>query len=302
MANVGPKTADNYLTAAKYLSFAAVGVAALTPAHASAAVDISHRIRIAGDLRTFTQRMALSVAFVMLDVDRGHFLEVLNKEYNEFNADIEALRTGDPKYNMKAEENKLVLEAINTVEFGWKVLGPLLKDVIDAGAVDDAHFTKIEKTNTQVMTLTDNLIHRIMKEYKADIPLGLGYQIDVAGSQQMLSQKMIKEAVLIALEFEAEAHHEMLLGSMQLFEFGFDKLGGKMAHNEVLLPEPGGEIAKQLGHAADFWGKAKPILQKLDETHHADHADLIELAKESDILMEDFGAITDLLIRSLEAV
>ena len=76
------------------------------------------------------------------------------------------------------------------------------------------------------MTLTDSLVHRIMNEYKDDLPMELAYQIDVSGMQRTLSQKMIKEGILIGLGFEAEAHHEMLVGSMRLFQFGMDKLRG----------------------------------------------------------------------------
>ncbi len=287
---------------ASSVSIAALGILAFSPSIAAAAIDISHKIKIAGDLRMFTQRMALSAAFVMLDVEKDHYLDVLRDEYNEFEADINSLRAGDPEYAMEPEQNELVLEAINTVEFGWKALGPELKDVIDTGVVDDAHFTKIEKVNTLVMTLADSLIHRILLEYKEEIPIDLAYQIDVVGSQRTLSQKMIKEAILVALEFEAEAHHEMLVGSMQLFRFGLDKLAGKMMHNEHTLPAPGVEIAAQLAKAEHCWVKLQPILKKLDQSHQVSKDEVKELAKEADVMLAAFDAMSDVLIKEAELI
>lgn len=284
------------------VSIAAIGILAFSPSIAAAAIDISHKIKIAGDLRMFTQRMALSAAFVMLDVEKDHYLNVLREEYDEFEADINSLRAGDPKYRMEPERNELVLEAINTVEFGWKALGPELKDVIDTRAVDDAHFTKIEKVNTLVMTLADSLIHRILFEYKEEIPTDLAYQIDVVGALRTLSQKMIKEAILVALEFEAEAHHEMLGGSMQLFRFGLDKLAGKMMHNEHTLPAPSTEIALQLTKAEHCWVKLQPILEKLDQSHQVSKDEVKELAKEADVMLAAFDAMADVLIKEAELI
>lgn len=283
-------------------SVASVGILAVSTSFAAAAIDVSHKIKIAGDLRVFTQRMALSTAFVMLDVEKEHYLDVLREEYDEFAAIIASLRDGDPKYSMAPEDNKLVLEAINTVEFGWSVLGPALKDVIDAGSVDDAHFNKIEKVNGQVMSLADSLIHRILLEYKDDIPADLAYQIDIVGAQRTLSQKMIKEAILLALEFEVEDHHEMLVGSMLLFQFGLDKLSGKMLHNEHMLPEPGEDIAVHLAKAEHCWVKLQPILTKLDKSHKADSSEIMELAKEADVMLAAFDAMADVLIKKAELV
>ncbi|MEM9764227.1 MAG: type IV pili methyl-accepting chemotaxis transducer N-terminal domain-containing protein [Pseudomonadota bacterium] len=280
---------------------AATGVA-LTPSMAAAAIDVSHKIKISGDLRTFTQRMALATAFVMLDIERDHFMEVLKEEYDEFAHDMEALVAGDPKYHMEPEKNELVLEAINTVGIGWKVLGPQLKDIIDTGVVDDAHFKKVEKVNVQVMALTDSLLHRIMTEYKESLPAILAYQIDVAGVQRMLSQKMIKEAILVALEHEADAHHEMLLGSMQLYSFGIDKLNGEMLHNEVMLPKPEPALKAELAKAEHCWAKLQPILEKLDSSHAVSPAELVELAKEADLTMNIYSAMLAMLLKEAEAV
>lgn len=280
----------------------ATGGLVLTPSVAAAAIDVSHKIKIAGDLRTFTQRMALASAFVMLDVERDHFMEVLREEYAEFEHDMKVLVSGDPAYKMEPETNELVLEAINTVGIGWSVLGPALKDVVDTGQVDDAHFHKIEKVNVQVMALTDSLLHRIMLEYKESLPQSLAYQIDVAGVERMLSQKMIKEAILVALEFDAEAHHTMLLGSMQLYRFGLDKLHGKMLHNEVMLPAPSSTIAENLAKAEHCWAKLEPILAKLDSAHKAAPEELVELAKESEVTLKVFEDILAELLKEAELV
>ncbi len=292
----------NFFKTAGLLSVSSFAALAVTPSAAAAAVDISHKLKVSGDLRTFTQRMAMASAFVMLDVEREHFLEVLREEYDEFGHDIEILRNGDPEHQMTAEENKLVLEAIHTVEIGWSILGPVLKDVVDTGTIDDAHFTKIEKTNVQVMTLTDSLVHRIMYEYSADIPTELAYQIDVVGMQRTLSQKMVKEGILVGLEFDAEANHEMMVGSIQVFQFGLDKLRGQMAHNEVFLPAAEGEISDRLDEADAIWATLKPDLEALDTAHSVEAVDIAELAHKADDLLSVFDAIYAILLRRAEAV
>ena len=277
-------------------SVASVGALSLTPSQAAAAIDVSHKIKISGDLRTYTQRMALATIFVKEDVEKAHFLEVLTKEYDEFESYIAALRAGDAAYQMEPEQNKLVLEAINTVEVGWKVLGPAIKHIIDEGAASEADFKKIEKVNVQVMSLADSLIHRVLLEYKADLPQVLAYQIDVAGAQRTISQKMIKEGILVAMGFDVEAHHTMLMGSMSLFEFGLDKLNGKMLHNEVMLPTPSDGMKTQLGRADEIWAEIKPCLEKLDNGHKTSTEEAVELSQKADQMFDVFGAISDELL------
>ncbi|MEL7173440.1 MAG: type IV pili methyl-accepting chemotaxis transducer N-terminal domain-containing protein, partial [Pseudomonadota bacterium] len=150
--------------------------------------------------------------------------------------------------------------------------------------------------------LTDSLLHRIMTEYKESLPAILAYQIDVAGVQRMLSQKMIKEAILVALEHEADTHHEMLLGSMQLYGFGIDKLNGEMLHNEVMLPKPEPELKAELAKAEHCWAKLQPILEKLDSSHSVSPAELVELAKEADLTMDIYSAMLAMLLKEAEAV
>lgn len=283
-------------------SMASVGVLMVTPSTAGAATDVSHKIKIAGDLRTFTQRMAMASAFVMLDVEREHFLEVLREECDEFSEDIESLRNGDPEYSMEPEENKLVLEALHTVEIGWSILGPQIKEVLEAGSIDEAHFNKIEHINVQVMTLADSLIHRILFEYSEDIPTELAYQIDVVGTLRTFSQKMIKEAVLTGLGFEAEAHHEMMEGSMLVFQFGLDKLNGQMLHNEIMLPAAEGEIKAQLVQIEELWAILKPQLEAMDAAASIDAANIVELSHEADSILSFLDEISAVLIKRADAV
>ncbi len=107
----------------------------------------------------------------------------------------------------------------------------------------------------------------------------LAVQINLSGRQRMLTQKMSKEALLIALEVEPEKNRRNLERTMALFE---RTLVGLISGDAglKLAKAPNARIAAQLGVVMDLWKKFRPLVKRV-AAGHADRATLERIARDN---------------------
>ena len=107
----------------------------------------------------------------------------------------------------------------------------------------------------------------------------LAVQINLSGRQRMLTQKMSKEAFLVALEVEPEKNRRNLARTMALFE---RTLVGLISGDEglKLAKAPNARIAAQLGVVMDLWKKFRPLVKRVADGH-ADRATLKRIARDN---------------------
>ena len=107
----------------------------------------------------------------------------------------------------------------------------------------------------------------------------LAVQINLSGRQRMLTQKMSKEAFLVALEIEPEKNRRNLARTMALFE---RTLVGLISGDEglKLAKAPNARIAAQLGVVMDLWKKFRPLVKRVADGH-ADRATLERIAHDN---------------------
>ncbi len=88
-----------------------------------------------------------------------------------------------------------------------------------------------------------------------------GKVINLAGKQRMLTQKMSKEALLIAKGIDVETNKSNLKKTVTLF----DKTLKGLKNGDADLGLPGTEnadIVKQLDHVASLWANFKPLMDQ----------------------------------------
>ncbi len=107
----------------------------------------------------------------------------------------------------------------------------------------------------------------------------LAVQINLSGRQRMLTQKMSKEAFLVALKVEPEKNRRNLARTMALFE---RTLVGLISGDEglKLAKAPNARIAAQLGVVMDLWKKFRPLVKRVADGH-ADRATLERIARDN---------------------
>ncbi len=107
----------------------------------------------------------------------------------------------------------------------------------------------------------------------------LAVQINLSGRQRMLTQKMSKEAFLVALKVEPEKNRRNLVRTMALFE---RTLAGLIAGDAglKLAKAPNARIAAQLGVVMDLWKRFRPLVQRVADGQ-ADRATLERIARDN---------------------
>ncbi len=107
----------------------------------------------------------------------------------------------------------------------------------------------------------------------------LAVQINLSGRQRMLTQKMSKEAFLVALKVEPEKNRRNLERTMMLFE---RTLAGLISGDEnlKLAKAPNARIAAQLGIVMDLWKKFRPLVKRV-AAGDADRATLKRIARDN---------------------
>ncbi len=107
----------------------------------------------------------------------------------------------------------------------------------------------------------------------------LAVQINLSGRQRMLTQKMAKEAFLVALRIEPEKNRRNLEQTMALFE---RTLTGLISGDEglKLVQAPNARIAAQLETVMGLWKRFRPLVKRVADGH-ADRATLKKIARDN---------------------
>ena len=107
--------------------------------------------------------------------------------------------------------------------------------------------------------------------------------INIAGKQRMLSQKIAKEALLVAANVEQQS---TLLKTMELFEFSHKALmqgSDELGMNAIKSPE----IVKQMEYVDQLWGNYKAVINRHIE--QPGQKTLAEITKQSPVILKEMN-------------
>ena len=107
--------------------------------------------------------------------------------------------------------------------------------------------------------------------------------INMAGRQRMLSQKIAKEALLVAAKIE---QHSTLKKTMELFETSHKSiLNGDESMGLNPLKDP--EIKKQMQHVGELWGDYQKVINQ--HVNQSSDATLLALQKQSPVILKEMN-------------
>ena len=263
------------------------------PAYSAINVIAADRLLLASDLRMLGQRMTLASLFIKLDVEPLHFHDVIQKSFNTFKDDLVLLRQGSEARGLPPEDEPIVLETLDAVDRVWKALEPTYAAVVENRALDDAGFQVLAKHNNTLLVQCVQLASRLV-EFHGDgnLSVALAVSIEVTGRLRVLSQKAIKEALLIAYGYREEQTRKSLEETSKLFDNSVLALLGEL--DGISLPPPSGDVVLKLRDISSHWADLSPVLEQIVETGQVDLLELYALSAESDILLEKVQAVLDI--------
>lgn len=179
--------------------------------------ELATTIDLAGRQRMLTQKMAKEA----LLIERGIFPEKNRKRLEEsasqFDRCLHGLLSGDKELGLVATDDEKIRKELKKVGDIWKKLKPHI-DKIVTGAGKKADYKKISDYNIPLLEEMNRAVfmYASLSEKEENEKLELANDINLAGRQRMLTQRMAKDLLLISSGGEREKylkdfHHSRIL-------------------------------------------------------------------------------------------
>jgi len=167
---------------------------------------MAESINSAGKGRMLIQKMTKEALLIKLNLDREKNIENLRKSSEEFDNIFSNLPTLDKK-DVERE-----LKVVNGL---WDKFYKNIKNITENGA-DKKSFEFLEKNNMRLVREIDKLVKLYVKENgEKESKLTLANDINLAGKQRMLTQRMAKDLLAIKNGFNRKKNILKTLKSLK---------------------------------------------------------------------------------------
>ncbi len=224
---------------------------------AQSSAELAVQINLSGRQRMLTQKMSKEAFLAALGVDAEKNRENARRTAALFERTLKGLMEGDEALKLAPAPNKKIFDQLKRVEKLWRRFKPLIEKVA-AGDTSRPVLERIAKENLPLLAEMNRAVKLFEKAAGADTA-ELALVINLSGRQRMLTQKMTKEYLLVALGIEPEKNRQNLIRTMALFE---TTLMGLKDGNDILPPTKDPKIRAQLDKVFALWRQFKPLLSK----------------------------------------
>jgi nitrate/nitrite-specific signal transduction histidine kinase len=242
---------------------------------ALAAVDEkgwSAAINVAGRQRMLSQKMFKEMLLVHHQVDVEANAKAMAGTIKLFTDSHRRLVDGDAEQGIPAAPTPEVAAALSAIEAPWAAFREGLSA---GGAVDAARLGALAGANERLLAAVAAMVETYEQAQKAAMGTATGKVINWAGRQRMLSQRMAKEALLIAAQADAEAARTRLAKARELFASSHAALSTGSA--EAGIPAPADpQVVRQQAKVGDLWTGYQQVLDRVAAGDAAARADLAE--------------------------
>lgn len=260
----------------KLTSFALATALSLTAFSAPAAAQVAklyqaailqednaeERIAMSGKLRMLSQRIPSAACFLAAGVDREGSAKLLNSSVGEFEKIINALEFGDSALGIQGSESRrLTIAKIQETRDIWQPFKEAATGVVNADDTD-ANLQILLSQNMKVLEAAQILVEELVGQYSnspSSVHADL-FLVDIAGRQRMLTQKMSKEACMLATSTGGADTADSLNSTMKMFDLSLEALRFGMPELGVKAP-PNPTIAAGLVDVHNEWNAVKPALE-----------------------------------------
>ncbi|MBI5368492.1 MAG: type IV pili methyl-accepting chemotaxis transducer N-terminal domain-containing protein [Planctomycetes bacterium] len=171
-------------------------------------------LNLAARQRMLTQKATKEVLLLALEIDRAGNGARLAGTRDLFEATHRRLREGDAGMGGVPKASAGVATELAKVWQAWQQLRALIEQAL-GGEVDLAG---VRRESAEILQPLDALVAVTEAEVRKGAPGVAARAVNLAGRQRMLSQKMTKEMLLIALRHEVEPARKGLKAAAALFE------------------------------------------------------------------------------------
>lgn len=171
--------------------------------------EISTIINLAGKQRMLTQKMSKEALLVAKEIEVEANKEELKRTISLFDTTLNALLDGNTTLKLPKTEDKKIRKRIQEVGKLWREFQPFI-DNIAQGKFNRTSLKAIEMGNIPLLSIMNSVVKMYEETYASSLNNNTLTTINLAGKERMLSQKMIKELLLIAHNLESNSYMKSL--------------------------------------------------------------------------------------------
>ncbi|MBU1669244.1 type IV pili methyl-accepting chemotaxis transducer N-terminal domain-containing protein [bacterium] len=220
--------------------------------------ELAISIDLSGKQRMLTQKMTKESFLIRSNIDKKENIEKLIKSSQLFDKTLKGLMLGDRSLNLVAIKNEAIQNQLKKVQELWV---PFYQEIqsVQSGKASDSSYDMLEKNNITLLQEMNQAVGLYAAENKGDSKLTLANDINLAGKQRMLTQKMAKALLFISNDFKKEMYTEDFKTSRKLFTTTLEGLfKGSKALNLTGTQLP--KITTQLKVVETLWKEHQSLL------------------------------------------
>jgi hypothetical protein len=221
--------------------------------------ELVNSINLSGKQRMLSQKMTKEAFLIRLNIDKIENIDKLKSSSQLFDKTLKGLIEGDKSLEIIATDDIDIKGQLEKVKILWTLFHKEIEAIISGKAKDDS-YDILEKNNITLLQEIDKVVELYASEENS-CKLLLATDINLAGKQRMLTQKMAKDLLFIKSGIRKDEYIRDFKKSQRLF---IEILNGLFNGNKMLnlsgtkLPN----ITKQLEVIKRIWEKHQPVLSK----------------------------------------
>jgi len=222
--------------------------------------ELAISINLSGKQRMLSQKMTKEAFLIRSNIDKEANIEKLKKSSQLFDKILKGLIDGDNSLELVAIKNNKIQKQLEVVDKLWQPFYKRIQSVILGKAVDSS-YKFLEQNNISLLKEMNKAVGIYTSQNRGNSKLKLANDINLAGKQRMLTQKMGKDLLFISNKFKPKYYISDFSKSQKLFTKTLDGLFNgdkKLKLVGTKLPN----ITTQLNIVKKLWREYQPILTK----------------------------------------
>ncbi len=222
-----------------------------------------HMIALASKNKMLSQRMAKDAILIVLNENKEESYKDLLYCADSFDALIHGLYHGDKNLKIVKAKDKKVLAHLGEVNAVWKEFFLHTKNFISNGKINKKSYQYIMANNEKLLRLS----HKLMQTLKSKQTISTTFNkieahtLKILDRQRMLTQKILKEKLLLLAGIDTKRNEVRLIGSITLLENGLKALlNGENKRGVVQSADK--KIQVKLKEAWSEWNRVEAIYRK----------------------------------------
>ena len=220
--------------------------------------DLAISINLAGKQRMLSQKMTKESFLIRLNIDKEENIKKLTKSSQLFDKTLKGLMQGEASLQLVAIKDEAIQAQLQEIQKLWIPFNKEIQDVI-TGKATKSSYSFLEANNIPLLKAMNKAVELYTLQNKGHKSLTIVNDINLAGKQRMLTQKMGKDLLFISNKLKTKYYQEDFKKSQKLFT---QTLQGLFEGSEILkltgtqLPK----ITKQLKIVEQLWKEHQPTL------------------------------------------